>query len=60
MAKRRGGTHHQQGVLRKGTQPQPNPTHAGSGAPKGQTHTSQPPLRVHGGSGKRQGSLQRK
>jgi hypothetical protein len=35
MAKHHGGTHHVQGVLHRGTKPQPSPYHHGSGKPLG-------------------------
>jgi hypothetical protein len=34
--KTHGGTNHVQGRLNRGTQPKPNPNHAGSGKPHGQ------------------------
>jgi hypothetical protein len=46
MAIKVGGhaPHPQNGVVkRKGTQPRPNPTHAGSGRPHGVTHAPPPP-----------------
>jgi hypothetical protein len=43
MAKRHGGTNHVQGSLNRGTQPRPNPTHAGSGKSHGVTHAPPPP-----------------
>jgi hypothetical protein len=41
MAKNHGGTHHVQGVLHKGTKPQPS-VHHGSGKPLGVTHAPPP------------------
>jgi hypothetical protein len=45
------GTNHIQGVLNRGTKPQPSPYHGGSGARKGVVHAPQPPVYgAHGGT----------
>jgi hypothetical protein len=50
--KKHGGSGKPQGVLNRGTAPQPSPFHGGSGAPKGKVHTGVPPRQytVHGGT----------
>jgi hypothetical protein len=49
--KNHGGSGKPQGVLNRGTRPQPSPTHGGSGAPKGVTRSPQPQVYgVHGGT----------
>jgi hypothetical protein len=51
MQKLHGGFEQPQGVLNRGTKPQPSPTHGGTNSPKGVTRSPQPQIYgAHGGT----------